>query len=79
MLDDKTRIDCLLPEYAVEIDFANKWAESIGQALYYAIKTNRKPAIAVILRSPKDERYLIRLKTVAERYGIIIFIIQASP
>ena len=25
-LDDKTRVDCLLPEYAVEFDFANRLA-----------------------------------------------------
>ena len=32
---DKTRVDCLTSCHAVEFDFANKWAESIGQALHY--------------------------------------------
>ena len=35
-LPDKTRVDCLTEKYAIEFDFHNKWAESIGQALYYA-------------------------------------------
>ena len=41
-LDDNTRVDCLTNEYAVEFDFASKWAESIGQSLYYAQRTKRK-------------------------------------
>ena len=28
--NDRTRVDCLTDTHAVEFDFANKWAESIG-------------------------------------------------
>ena len=35
-LPDYTRVDCLTDTHAIEFDFANKWAESIGQALHYA-------------------------------------------
>ena len=45
VLDDKTRVDCLTKNYAVEFDFAPKWAEAIGQSYYYAIKTDRHPAV----------------------------------
>ena len=31
---DKTRVDCLTSCHAVEFDVANKWADSIGQALH---------------------------------------------
>ena len=34
VLKDRTRIDCLTDKYAIEVDFANKWAESIGQSLH---------------------------------------------
>lgn len=37
---DKTRVDCLTDTHAVEFDFANKWAESIGQALHYQFFTH---------------------------------------
>ena len=30
--EDKTRVDCLTKTHAVEFEFANKWAESIGEA-----------------------------------------------
>ena len=37
-----TSIDCLTSDYTVEFDFAPKWAESMGQSLYYANMTNLK-------------------------------------
>lgn len=62
-LNDKTRVDCLLPKMAVEFDFANKWHECIGQALYYGQKTNRIPACVLIMENPeKDAKYLRRLR-----------------
>jgi len=62
-LNDNTRVDCLLPTLAVEFDFANKWAECIGQALYYGQKTNRTPACVLIIEDPeKDKKYVRRLR-----------------
>ena len=62
-LNDGTRVDCLLPHLAVEVDFAPKWAECIGQALYYGQKTNRTPACVLIMENPeKDLKYLKRLR-----------------
>ena len=62
VLNDKARVDCLLPDLAVEVDFAPKWAECIGQAIYYGKKTNRTPACLLILEKEKDVRYLKRLR-----------------
>ncbi len=62
VLPDRARVDCLTPEYAVEVDFADKWAEAIGQSLYYASMTDRQPAILLIMENPaKDWVYLVRL------------------
>lgn len=62
-LNDNTRVDCLLPTMAVEVDFAPKWAECIGQALYYGQRTNRTPACVLIMENPeKDLKYLKRLR-----------------
>lgn len=74
-LPDKTRVDCLTEEYAIEFDYGNKWAEGIGQSLYYAQMTGKKPAIALILRSKKDLKYLDRIKTVDK--NIKVFPIKA--
>ena len=42
---DFTRVDCLTKKHAVEFDFANKWHESIGQALHYGLMTGKKPMV----------------------------------
>jgi hypothetical protein len=75
-LKDKTRVDCLTDEYAIEFDFAKKWAEGIGQSLYYAIQTKKRPAVALILEKQGDMRYYKRLLTVAQKHGIRLFIID---
>jgi hypothetical protein len=76
VLKDRTRVDCLTDDYAIEVDFAKKWAESIGQSLFYAEMTNRDPAIGLIVDSGKDEKYLKRLKLVANKFNIKIFEIE---
>ncbi|MCD4667316.1 MAG: hypothetical protein K8R44_01770, partial [Sulfurimonas sp.] len=53
ILQDRTRVDCLTDEYAIEVDFAKKWAEGIGQSLHYAHMTGKKPAVGFIMNSEK--------------------------
>jgi len=76
VLKDKTRVDCLTDEYAIEVDFAKKWAESIGQSLYYAHMTNKKAAVGLIMDNKKDKRFLKRLNAIADKYKIKVFIIK---
>jgi len=73
VLWDKTRIDLLTDKYAIEIDFAHKWAESLGQAEYYSIVSGKKPAI-LLLTKKGEERYVYRAQTVAAKYEIRVFI-----
>ena len=74
-LPDKTRVDCLTDEYAIEFDWASKWAESIGQSLYYAKQTGKKPAVAIIMKKPSDEHYIKRIEAIGQ--DITIFRIKA--
>ncbi len=76
VLTDKTRVDCLTDEYAIEFDYAKKWAESIGQSLYYAKKTGKKPAVAIITNGENDLKYIQRIKDTDEK--ITIFEIPAN-
>ena len=72
-LSDKTRIDCLTDEYAIEFDFANKWAESIGQCLHYGLLSGRKPKVVLILDDKYKEQQMVyyeRVKKVGQTYGI---------
>ena len=72
VLPDKTRCDCLTSTHAVEFDFGSKWAESIGQSLYYAIQTGKKPGVVLILENQKDHRFWIRLNTVIDHFNLAI-------
>ena len=79
-LNDKTRVDCLLPDMAVEFDFANKWAECIGQSLFYGRMTNRQPACVLIMeRGEKDLKYLKRLRKAAYKKGVNIRTFTLKP
>lgn len=66
-LTDRTRVDCLTADYAVEVDFANKWAEAIGQSLHYARMSARRPGIVIIVETPADMKHY-NLLTDAVKY-----------
>lgn len=66
---DFTRIDCLTKTHAVEFDFANKWHESVGQALHYGIMTGKKPMVVLILDEPEKQMvYYNRVKRIGKKY-----------
>ena len=75
ILWDMTRVDCLAKDYAIEFDFAKKWAESIGQSLYYSKMTGKKPAVDLILTSLTYYKYVKRVERLDN--GIKIFLIKA--
>lgn len=75
ILWDMTRVDCMSKDYAIEFDFAKKWAESIGQSLYYSKLTGKKPAVVLILTAPTDYRYVKRIERLDN--GIKVFLIKA--
>ncbi len=75
MLWDLTRVDCLTKDYAIEFDFAKKWAESAGQSLYYSKMTGKLPAVVLILTKLSDYRYVKRVERLDS--GIKVFLIKA--
>jgi len=74
-LPDGSEVDILTPRYAVEVDFAPKWAESVGQSLYYADRTGMLPCVVLILEHPeKEQEELARLLVLARKYNITVWI-----
>jgi hypothetical protein len=53
-MPDGRRIDCLTENYAIEMDFASKWQEALGQSLEYSILANKKAGIVLILTKQSD-------------------------
>lgn len=67
---DGTRADCLTITHVWEFDFAKKFYEAIGQSLYYSSLTGKKAGVYLILREPKDVKYLMRMQRVAKKNDI---------
>ena len=79
VLPDRTRCDCLTATHAVEVDFATKWYEAIGQSLYYGLQTGKRPGILLIIEKPKDLKYWIRLNSTINHYGLPIDTWMVKP
>lgn len=69
-LSDGSECDVLTDTHAWEIDFAEKWAEAIGQSLHYAEITNKKPGIVLITDNGKDWQCLVRCARLCGKLGI---------
>lgn len=72
-LADGTRVDLLSATHAWEVEYpkSGKCYECVGQALYYAIQTGRKPGVILLVSGdPREERYIERTRKVCERLWI---------
>ena len=69
---DGTRCDILTDSYAIEVDFARKWGEAIGQSLNYGFQFNRPAGIVLILEKPSDRKHLIRVNSIIQHYDLPI-------
>ncbi|HSA07206.1 MAG TPA: hypothetical protein P5556_08490 [Candidatus Gastranaerophilales bacterium] len=78
MLDKSGKVDCITKDYAIEVDFAEKWAESVGQSLYYGLKTSKQPGILLIIESDKDLKHLKKVELLAKKYNIKVWTIKPA-
>ena len=69
-MPDGTRCGILTDTHAIEVDFADKWAEAIGQSLNYAIQTGKKAGIVLVLKDKGDEKHLERLREMKRHYSM---------
>ena len=71
-MPDGTLCDVLTPRHAIEVEFALKWSEAIGQSLHIAFQTGRLAGILLILTEPEEERYLDQLNELIDHYELLI-------
>jgi hypothetical protein len=76
VLSDLARVDIVTDTFAIEIDFADKWAESIGQSLYYAEELNKKPGVLLLINGIAEDRYVKRLLKVAGEQNITVWLLN---
>ena len=71
-MPDGTRCDILTDTHAIEVDFADKWAEAISSIRNYAMQTGKKAGIVLVLKDRGNEQHLERLKKMARNYSMDI-------
>ena len=73
-LPDRSRVDCLTDTHAYEADWADglKVYESIGQSLYYAAETGKKPGILLLVRKKNSDKHIRKVKRVIENWSLPI-------
>jgi hypothetical protein len=79
VLPDQTRCDCLTETNAVEFDFGHKWYEAVGQSLYYSLQTGKRGGIALIIESPDDQKYWLRLNSTILHFNLPIDTFKILP
>lgn len=78
-MSDGSRCDVLTSTHAIEVEFANKWAESVGQALLYSALTGKPAAVALIIERATDRRFKARLQRVIAAHALPIVVIELRP
>jgi len=80
-LRDATRVDCVADidgvAYAIEFDYAKKWAEAIGQSLYYANMLRREPGVVLIVENfDSDMKHINKITYAMQGAGIRLWLTQ---
>lgn len=64
------RADIVNDTHAIEVEFANKWKNAIGQALWYGLQKNLQPGIVLVLRESSDFTYAQQLGSALSYAGL---------
>ena len=70
VMPDGTRCDIVTDTHSIEVDFADKWGEAIGQSLNYSFQSNRRAGILLILEKQSDERHLLRVQSIIKHFQL---------
>ena len=71
---DRTRVDIATVNHAVEVEWPWKWAESVGQAIWYANMLQKDPVVCLLMGSCKaEDKYVYRLLNVCQAIGIAVW------
>jgi len=74
-----TYVDCLLDDFAIEVDPSEKWAEALGQALHYALETDRTAKVVLFCDDRQEDdalcyRHALRLEATIEGYDLPVVV-----
>jgi hypothetical protein len=66
------RIDCETKYHVIEYDFANKWAECLGQIMYYSKMKNKIGLCVLIVENNSDYKYVKKLEEAISYHQVYI-------
>jgi hypothetical protein len=76
---DGTRVDILTDKVAFEVDRTAKWAEAIGQAIYYGMQHKRQPGIILLSEDySQDANFIYRCQLVCGHVDILIWLVNVK-
>ncbi len=80
-LGPQRRADCMTSTLVIEVDWADKWKEGIGQSLAYAAETGLVPGIILVCRQSRARCLASSLFTrqTLGRFGISAVIWECLP
>lgn len=67
------RVDIVTDSFAIEVEFAPKWKNAIGQSLWYGLQTNKRPGIVLVKKVGKElehNKYVIMLHSALDYGGL---------
>ena len=72
VLYDRSRVDCLTDEYAIEFDFAKstKVMEGLSQSLHYSLMTGKAAKLVVIIEKTSQIKHYYRVLNVIKHYKL---------
>lgn len=80
-LPNGTRADCVSETHAIEVDFAHKWAEAVGQSLNYAAETGKRPGIILVCKRGTEAgclRWSLTLEQTIKHWRLPVHVMQCD-
>jgi len=72
---DNTRVDLLSATHAYEVDWAYKYAEGVGQALYYGCITERRPGLILLVKDlMQEQRFIYRARIACNKAAVDLYV-----
>lgn len=76
---DMSRVDVLTERLAIEIDRSHKWAEAVGQAIFYSTQHRREPAVVLLCGNFSDyTQHIRRSEIVCQKLGIHLWLVDVN-
>jgi len=64
------RVDLVTATHAIEVERAAKWKNSIGQAIWYGLQTNKRSGIILLIENPAQRKYALQLGSAIAHAGL---------